>query len=284
VEATRRNPLVAFILSAVAPGLGQIYNGQGKKGVFLYFLPWALWATTLPLIIWMPHPSVFITFFVIFFGAYIYICADAVITARRLRYDLYIRRYNRWYVYLLLLILSFLVLEPISTTFLFDTYRIPAGSMKPTLLSGDYLIADKLTYHFKTPARGDIVVFKYPRDEKKDWLKRIIGLPDEKIEIRDYLVYVNGVPLKEDYVVDNTGVRHSGDLRNYGPLTIPEGRFFVLGDNRDESYDSRHWGFLDQRKIHAKARTIYWSWDRKAFRVRWQRIGMPISSLSGVIP
>jgi signal peptidase I len=156
--------------------------------------------------------------------------------------------------------------------------------MKPTLLSGDYLIADKLTYHFKTPAHGDIVVFKYPRDEKKDWLKRIIGLPDEKIEIRDYLVYVNGVPLKEDYVVDNTGVRHSGDLRNYGPLTIPEGHFFVLGDNRDESYDSRHWGFLDRRKIHSKARTIYWSWDRKAFRVRWQRIGMPISSLRGVIP
>lgn len=95
------------------------------------------------------------------------------------------------------------ILKPVANTFLVETYSLPSGSMKPTLLAGDYLLADKLIYQIRDPVRGDLAIFKYPKDEKKSFLKRIVGLPGEEIEIRDNRVYINGVFLKEDYIAKN---------------------------------------------------------------------------------
>lgn len=165
------------------------------------------------------------------------------------------------------------ILKPVANTFLVETYSLPSGSMKPTLLAGDYLLADKLIYQIRDPVRGDLAIFKYPKDEKKSFLKRIVGLPGEEIEIRDNRVYINGVFLKEDYIAKNGASLSVDSLRNYGPVTVPKNKFFVLGDNRDESVDSRIFGFVDKDKIEGKIRTIYWSWDRKSMGVRWRRIG-----------
>jgi signal peptidase I len=131
----------------------------------------------------------------------------------------------------------------------------------------------------RAPRRGDIIVFKYPYDESRDFIKRVIGLPGEVVEIRDKQVYINGKPLQEVYPLYRDPVeranRHSpGEV--YGPITVPQDKLFVLGDNRDQSQDSRFWGFLDVHKVEGAAFTIYWSWDPIEGRLRWNRIGKSI--------
>jgi signal peptidase I len=143
---------------------------------------------------------------------------------------------------------------------------------------------------FDEPERGDIVVFEFPDDEDKSWwkrrdfIKRIIGLPGDTVEIRDKKLYVNG----ERYAIDQEVHKESGtispgsmpypqDRRDYMPaVTVPEGHYFVLGDNRDRSYDSRFWGFVPEENIKGQAFIKYWSWDNEIHRPRWSRIGRPI--------
>lgn len=173
-------------------------------------------------------------------------------------------------------------------TFVIQAFKIPSGSMIPTLLVGDHILVSKFTYGVRIPVldtwalgpraprRGDIIVFKYPYDESRDFIKRVVGLPGEVVEVREREVYVNGKPLQEVYPVykDPTGPanRHSpGEF--YGPVTVPEDKLFVLGDNRDHSQDSRFWGFLDIHKVEGAAFIIYWSWDPSEGRLRWNRIG-----------
>jgi signal peptidase I len=169
-----------------------------------------------------------------------------------------------------------LVLALIIRTFVVQAFKIPSGSMLNTLLIGDQILVNKFIYKFKEPQRGDIIVFKYPRDERKDFVKRLIGLSGEKIEIVNNQVYINGRPLKEPYAIFQ-GI--PGAKENYGPRIIPKGYLFVMGDNRYNSADSREWGFLDRNKLKGKAFMIYWSWDpNKGWldiwqSIRWKRIG-----------
>ena len=272
MEIKNRNPAVAFILSLAASGVGQIYNGQFRKGLLFYFFPWALLLITLLSVILFASVFLSSILFVSIIVFHIYVLTDAVLNALRIN-AYYLGFYNKWYIYLLLIIAHSFILKPVANTFLVETYRLPSGSMKPSLLTGDYLVADKLIYRIRDPARGDLAIFKYPKDEKMDFLKRIVGLPGEEIEIRDNRVYINGVLLKEDYISRNEACLSLDSLCNYGPVIVPAGKFFVLGDNRDASVDSRIFGFVDKDKIEGKIRSIYWSWDRKSFRVRWSRIG-----------
>lgn len=131
----------------------------------------------------------------------------------------------------------------------------------------------------RSPRQGDIVVFRFPRDESRDFIKRIIGFPGDTVEIRDKQVFVNGAPLREDYAAHDDARILSGDVDprdNFGPITLSSGQFFVLGDNRDHSHDSRYFGPVRIGAIEGKARTIYFSWDGEAGRLRWERIGMSI--------
>lgn len=173
-------------------------------------------------------------------------------------------------------------------TFVIQAYKIPSGSMKPTLLIGDHLLVTKFNYGVKLPLlrstliplgkpkRGDIVVFIYPEDRSKDFIKRMVGLPGDTIEIRDKRVFINGIAWKDSHGkhLDDLVIPGAVQPRdNFGPVTVPEDSYFVMGDNRDESYDSRFWGFVRQPDILGKALIIYWSWDSADHGIRWRRIG-----------
>ncbi|MFQ5847084.1 MAG: signal peptidase I [Candidatus Methylomirabilales bacterium] len=176
-------------------------------------------------------------------------------------------------------------------TFVVQAFKIPSGSMIPTLLVGDHILVSKFIYGIRvpvldtwvlgprTPKRGDIIVFKFPYDESRDFIKRVIGLPGEVVEVRNHQVYINGKPLEESYPIYNTPempARFRLPGNSYGPITVPKDKLFVLGDNRDHSQDSRFWGFLDVHKVEGEAFIIYWSWDSTESRLRWNRIGKVI--------
>ena len=158
-----------------------------------------------------------------------------------------------------------IVLALIIRMFVIEAFKIPSGSMIPSLLVGDHLLVSKFTYKFGEPKRGDIVVFKYPDDPSRNFIKRIIGVGGDTIEIREKVVYVNGVKREEPYVQhvfeEVLPARYS-PRDNFGPVTVPSNAYFMLGDNRDSSLDSRFWDnrFVNRRAIVGKALIIYWSW------------------------
>jgi len=160
--------------------------------------------------------------------------------------------------------------------FVVQAFKIPSGSMEPTLLIGDHILVNKFIYGIKVPLinktiipisapeRGDIIVFIYPLDRKKDFIKRVIGLPGDKIRVTNDQIYINGKRYEDPYGVYRDNTRKT---KNLGPFVVPEGSLFVMGDNRDHSYDSRYWGFVPMESVKGKAMIIYWSWPH------WKRFG-----------
>ncbi len=181
-----------------------------------------------------------------------------------------------------------LILALFVRTFVVQAFKIPSGSMEPTLLIGDHLLVNKFLYGTKIPftdikvlpirepERGDVVVFVYPVDPSKDFIKRAIGLPGDKVEVRNKKVYVNDNAIADPHAhfADDTILPMGSDPRdNFGPVTVPPDSLFVMGDNRDRSYDSRFWGFVRKNEIKGKAFILYWSWDSNRFLPRLLRIG-----------
>jgi signal peptidase I len=167
-------------------------------------------------------------------------------------------------------------------TFVVQAFKIPTGSMEENLLIGDHLLVNKFVFGptatdferrllpIGTIKRGDVIVFKYPEEPDRDFIKRVIGLPGETVEVREKKVYVNGQGLDEPYVhflqppSTNSEFHEttSFDVRErYGPVTVPPNQYFVMGDNRDNSQDSRYWGFLPRENVKGKALVIYWSYQ-----------------------
>ena len=184
-------------------------------------------------------------------------------------------------------ILIAIVIALFIRTFVVQAFKIPSGSMKPTLQIGDHILVNKFSYGVKIPyigkaivpvgdpQRGDIVVFKFPVDPRKDFIKRVIGVGGDVVEIHDKTIYINGKRLNHDVGVYSDPRTIAGALKprdNFGPITVPAGALFVMGDNRDESFDSRFWGFVPVRDVSGKAFIIYWSWDSDDFKVRWNRL------------
>jgi signal peptidase I len=180
-----------------------------------------------------------------------------------------------------------LVLTALLRTFVIQAFRIPSESMVKTLLVGDFLFVNKFEYGAKIPfthirlpgvrkpQRGDIIVFQFPQDPSKDFIKRCIATGGETVEIKDKNVYVNGRELDEPYAVhSDSTVRPAGfDFRdNFGPYTVPKGDLFMMGDNRDNSNDSRYWGPLDMDLVKGRAMFLYWSWDGSHLSPRWSRL------------
>lgn len=153
-----------------------------------------------------------------------------------------------------------ILLALVIRTFVVQAFKIPSGSMLPTLQIGDHILVNKFLYDFTLPKRGDIIVFKFPQDESRDFIKRVIGLPGETLEIRGKDVRINGKPLGEPYAVfaDGPSAR-SAERERLGPIVIPPDHLFMMGDNRDRSMDSRVWGLLDVHKIKGKAFLVYFS-------------------------
>jgi signal peptidase I len=142
-----------------------------------------------------------------------------------------------------------------------QAFKIPAGSMLPTISIGDHLLVSKYAYLWSEPRRGDLVVFVYPPDPSKDFIKRIIGLPGEEVKIEKKTVLINGQPMQDPWGrhAEKTVPPATREKRDYfGPVKVPAGQFFVLGDNRDGSYDSRFWGFVPRENLKGKAMVRYW--------------------------
>jgi len=184
-------------------------------------------------------------------------------------------------------IVTALILALVIRAYIIQAFKIPSGSMIPTLLIGDHILVNKFLYGTKIPftdkkiliirkpVKGDIIVFKYPENPQKDFIKRVIATEGDIIEERDKIVYVNGNMITEPYAVHyDKYLRYGGnDPRdNFGSLIVPKDKVFVMGDNRDQSYDSRYWGFVDMKEIRGKALIIYWSWDPDKW-ARLNRIG-----------
>ena len=207
-------------------------------------------------------------------------------------------------------ILMALVLALLLRAFVVQAFKIPSGSMKETLQIGDHILVNKFLYRtwskedlaevfevipflgdaiksftvripfdyhfrFKDVRRGDVVVFKFPRDESRDFIKRVIGLSGEVVEVRGRTVFIDGEPLDEPYAqYDEVGPQGSFATRErYGPERVPEGHLFMMGDNRDNSLDSRAWGFLNMDNVKGEAFIVYWSWNGGDTSVRWSRLG-----------
>jgi signal peptidase I len=170
--------------------------------------------------------------------------------------------------------------------FIVQAFKIPSSSMEPTLLVGDHLLVNKFIYgiripytdikffQYKKPKRGDIIVFIYPKDRKKDFIKRVMGTDGEKVAILHNKIYIN------DKLIDDPWGHFTmprSTIEDYGPVKVPEGSLFVMGDNRDNSQDSRFWGFVKINEVKGKAFIIYFSWDSNAEnplnKIRWTRFG-----------
>ncbi len=184
-------------------------------------------------------------------------------------------------------------------TWVVQAFKIPTGSMENNLLIGDHLLVNKFVFG-PTPGafdsilpvrdirRGDVVVFKYPSEPERDFIKRVIGLPGETVELRNKKVFINGQPLEENYVhflEAATGQEvTSFDVRErYGPVRVPDGQYFVMGDNRDNSQDSRYWGFLPQTYIKGKALMIYWSYESGSDDYVDQGLGASVRRVFSVV-
>jgi len=191
-------------------------------------------------------------------------------------------------------------LEPIITaiiialfirTFVVQAFKIPSSSMEPTLLVGDHILVNKFIFgiripytdakffQFKKPKRGDTIVFIYPKDRKKDYIKRVIGTEGEKVEIIRNRIYVNDKQIEDPWGHYEKGdlMRYLPTMERFGPVVVPEDSLFVMGDNRDNSQDSRFWGFVHVNEVKGKAFLIYFSWNQNSEnlldKVRWGRFG-----------
>jgi signal peptidase I len=172
-------------------------------------------------------------------------------------------------------------------TFVVQAFKIPSGSMIPTLLIGDHILVNKFGYGVKNPLNGatwvavgdpqrhDVIVFKYPQNPSQDFIKRVVGVAGDRVEIVEKKVFVNGELLVEPNAV-NMDPEYKEARDKMEPITVPPGSVFVLGDNRDNSHDGRFWGFVDLKDVRGKAFMLYWSWDSENFTVRWERLGQLI--------
>jgi signal peptidase I len=271
----RRSPIISVLFNTISPGLGHLYCGRPVRAVLFlglilaiifsafvfYQLTYLFWASAAFLL----------------GGIFIYIAAlaDAINVAMRSKvYKM--RWFNRWHRYLLyyacsVFLISILTID-IRENFI-QAYRISSNAMEQTFLIGDYFFVDRKIYKTQQPSRGDIAVFVFPGDTSKLFTKRIVGLPGDVVEIKEKVLYVNGKKVEEPYAVhvDNEIKPHD----NFGPVTVPPGHFFTLGDNRDRSYDSRYWGFVSREHLLGKARHIFFSVDEEG-TIHWNRIGHKI--------
>jgi len=185
-----------------------------------------------------------------------------------------------------------LLLALVIRTFVVQAFKIPSGSMLPTLQIGDHLLVNKFVYGprleipftqislgrlpgLRVPQRGDVIVFVNPKDPSQDFIKRVVGLAGETVEMRHRQLYIDGVAVDDPFATYRLGGVEKS--QRFGPYVVPEGTVFVMGDNRDESSDSRFWGPVPLENVKGLAFIMYWSWDHVRHWLRWERLGRLVS-------
>lgn len=255
MENKPRKPWLAGLLSLIQPGLGQLYNGEIRKALIFYLLPLLLVPAGI-LCIHAEFIRVFMaTYMLLALTYYYFAVSDSIKTAKKYKNQYEPKRFNKAYVYIGAYILIAIVTTSLSAVMksnFVQAFKISSAAMEPTLLLGDHVLTDR-SQSARKPNRGDLIVFEYPEDPTKDFIKRVVALSGDTIEIRNKELIVNGKEVSEAYAVHNEAnmVPASENPRdNLGPKTIPDGEYFVMGDNRDRSYDSRFWGTVPKSKIN----------------------------------
>lgn len=308
-----RNPWIASLLSLLVPGLGQLYNGQIEKAAAFHISMWIAAAAMIALLIRVRHGigTVLLAAFlhiIVVLGA----TTHAFITASELRDNFSPASYNRWYVYVGIGLIAIVVVYPVVLRTLkasaLEAYKMTGDAMAPTVRSGDWFMVNKLRYgfrglksnkelaRFRDPERRELIVFRHP--ERGMLLMRVVGVPGDVLMMEDGMLYVNGVSQSEHYVLERPAstdpsshamnwqreylksdiyaAEYNPSLRNWGSLVVPERKYFVLGDHRENSYDSRMWGFVDREAIIGAPLNVYFSVDPENGRVRLDRIGLEL--------
>jgi len=275
------------------PGLGQIYSGVFKKGV-LFFVGSYLWMLSWLLIAFLVNPTL-VLLGVVGSIFYLVVCAWNAAKLAKDRVEFRPKSYNKWFVYLLIWILA-ATFNQLEAKFVkanvCQVFHMSTSAMMPTLMAGDFIIVNKIIYKVKSPQRGDVVVFKFPLNKKAYYIKRIIGIPGDRVQIREGKVFINGNPCGYTFVANHfpTGKIYAESIpegkkkfRKYYILKtgrrgdntpvffVPSGKYFVLGDNRNNSYDSRYWGFVDGDSIVGKVEGVILSVKNGEFL--WSRLG-----------
>ena len=268
METKRRKPWLAALLSLLEPGLGQVYNGQLKKGV-------AIWLAMYSVSLLIPIFKLQHTFYglvislVLGLVVIVVIAIDAFVSAKKWQ-DYILKPVNKWYLYILFVIISFALSTIIDGLPMTDykgldgikTRRMASGSMLPTIQLREGVIVDLNYYENTNPYKGDLAVFEYPEDPSREFIKRVVAVPGDTIELRDKKLYINDQLIQEPYVQYTDKSNRMGTLEprdKLGPLVLPEGKYFMMGDNRDQSYDSRWWGPVDKKLMRGRVLYIYWS-------------------------
>ncbi len=272
---------LAGLMTLIKPGLGQIYNGQMNKAILIILLEYCYIPLLYVVAFYSLSAVTIISLVVIGVAYYILVLADSIVVAKRNSTDYALKTYNKLYIYIAVVALfgtiNYFNSEYVKNNVI-ESFKFSSGSMTPTILIGDHIIADR-SQSARNPKRGDIVVFEYPENPEKNFLKRVVAIGGDRVELRNATLYVNGTAVSELYIKQpesNDNAPHSLSGSNYGPVVVPDNSYFVLGDNRDNSQDSRYFGFISRDKIKGTVRNIYWSWDRSNHAVRWDRIGMQI--------
>jgi signal peptidase I len=268
----RRKNLIVGLLSFFMSGLGHLYIGEARRGIALFFgeilLTFIFFTSRMALSV----AGLFL--FLAVFAIYrIFVIADSVIINRK-KGAFRLKRYNRFIAYAGLVVLATILSSTIQLSGTrIEAFKIPSPSMVPTVIIGDQIMVDKWAYRKSSPGRGDLIVFRYPRDPEIEFIKRCVAVAGDTVVIRDKRLFINGRAVDEPYAYFSGGGVFFFGRDNFGPYLVPEGKLFVLGDNRDNSNDSRYWGPVDLRDVKGRVRIIYWSWDRENKRIRWERIG-----------
>ncbi len=291
----KRRWWLAGLLSYILPGLGQVYNGQPLKGLFFSFI-FTLWGGIVFTLTFyavkqeMTGFKIALLFLALLvsFAAHLYVIIESIRTARKKDLEYLPKIYNRWYIYLIVIVITLTIDHSVAIAVkenVIKPYQIASGSMEPSLHVGDFILSNQTYFSTHNPERGDIILFKYPVDEKMDFIKRIIGVPGDMIEIRDKHVWINSEKITESFVQhsDSTLLTQFESVRdNFGPFRVSQNSYFVMGDDRDTSLDSRHWGTVKRHQIKGKLSFIYFSLDGtipvwklipRLFSVRLNRIG-----------
>jgi len=293
----RRRPWIAVFLSLVMPGLGQIYCGDIQNGIVIMLVIAVLSSCW---VVGMMHEGTpALTFLLMMWGiillATVFAAIDACRRARRTRYDYTLKDYNHWGIYLALIWIAgagTLGYTAFVKTSLFEAFRVPNYSMAPTITAGDRLTASKIAYRKTDPKHGDVVLFKNPADRTMNYIKRIVALGGDTLEIRNGELLINDRALERQWVQKKTFAmgeeklegdvywETNGDCRyqiivskgasdaaggeqNFGPVTVPPYHCFVMGDNRNHSIDSRNFGSISLGAIKGKFQAIYWPYRNR---------------------
>jgi signal peptidase I len=281
-KVSRRKPWLAGLLQVVIPGLGNVYAGRFSRGVVLHFLLQLIPLLVVFVLLKLGGLVSILLFLAVAVFAFVFAIYDGVRCAKQAGGHYRLARYNRVYVYLLFVVAALLLDQYVflgfTRAYVFEASQTGSPSMEPTVLAGDRFLVDKTAYLLSGPQRGDLAVYHPQEFPDLIFLKRIVGMPGETIELRDRVVFINGKKIEEPYVrfIEAADAK-DGQRDSLASTVIPPDAYFVMGDSRDNSNDSRYSGPVERKKIVGKAVTVFFSRDPQTGVVRWNRIGKVVN-------